>query len=331
MRLLSNITFLIGLLAAAAACGGKTPIQPDPPPPPAPQLGLSCPMPLIREATTPQGTDVHFDAPTPTGGRAPYNVQCDPGSSSIFAIGETAVRCTATDADMAQATCGFGVTVRVSQTIAKAKFMAFGDSITDGKVSLVPLISLAGPDTYPFKLEQMLLQRFPTQAITVSNQGVSGEKTIEGARRLPGVLDTEQPEVLLLLEGVNAVRELDTSRQASALQSMIRTAQQKGVDVIIATIMPISEQREEDKPGTNVKIIALNREIFDLADDFDLGPPVDLFALFQANPHLLGADGLHPTAEGQTRIAEAFRDEIVRRYDNGSTTSLRFSTMRPSR
>ena len=30
--------------------------------------------------------------------------------------------------------------------------------------------------------------------------------------------------------------------------------------------------------------------------------------------HLIGADGLHPTVEGQTRIAEAFRDEIVRRY-----------------
>ena len=41
------------------------------------------------------------------------------------------------------------------------------------------------------------------------------------------------------------------------------------------------------------------------------------------------ADGLHPTVEGQTRIAEAFRDEIVRRYGSDmSTTSFRFSTMR---
>jgi lysophospholipase L1-like esterase len=288
-------------------------------------------MPLVREATTPQGTDVDFDAPTPTGGRAPYNVQCDPGSNSIFAIGETTVTCTATDADMAQASCGFAVTVRVSQTIAKTKFVAFGDSITDGKVSLVPLISLAGPDTYPYKLEQMLLQRFPTQAITVSNEGKSGEKTTEGEDRLPGVLLREQPEVLLLLEGVNGVRELATSSQASALQHMIRDAQRRDVDVIIATVMPISEQREKDKPGTMEKIVALNEEILNLADGFNLGPVVDLFALFKTNPHLLGADGLHPTPEGQTRIAEAFRDEIVRRYDNSSTMSLRFSTMKPSR
>ena len=331
MRLLSNITFLIALLATAAACGGENPIQPQPPPPPPPQLALSCPARLEREATTPQGADVHFEAPTPTGGRQPYSVQCTPASSSIFAIGDTTVTCTATDADMAQASCGFGVTVRVSQTIAKTKFMAFGDSITEGKVRLVPLISLSKPETYPYKLEQMLLQRFPTQSISVSNQGFSGEKTTEGVRRLPGLLDGEQPEVLLLLEGVNGVRELATSSQATALQRMIRDAQQRGVDVIIATVMPISDQRAIDKPGTAEKILALNEEIRDLADDFDLGPVVDLFALFQANPHLLGADGLHPTAEGQTRIAEAFRDEILRRYDTKSTMSSRLSTMRLSR
>jgi lysophospholipase L1-like esterase len=330
MRLVSNITFLIAVLATAASCGGKNPIQPPPPPPPAPELGLSCPARIVREATAPEGTDVHFDAPTPTGGRPPYDVQCSPGSSSVFAVGDTTVTCTATDADMAQASCGFGVTVRVSQMLAKTKFVAFGDSITDGKVSLLPLIFLAEPDTYPYKLEQMLRQRFPTQVITVVNEGNSGEKTTEGEDRLPSVLETEQPDVLLLLEGVNAVRELATSIQATALQHMIREAQRRGVDVIIATVMPISDQREKDKPGTTTKILALNEEILELADDFGLGPVVDLFALFQANPHLLGVDGLHPTAEGQTRIAEAFRDEIVRRYDIKATMSSRLSTMRLS-
>jgi hypothetical protein len=37
---------------------------------------------------------------------------------------------------------------------------------------------------------------------------------------------------------------------------------------------------------------------------------------------------LHPTAEGQTHIAEAFNDEIVRRYDVRSTTALRAPAMR---
>jgi lysophospholipase L1-like esterase len=331
MRLLSNITFHLAVLATVASCGGQNPIQP-PPPPPGEQLQLACPAAMVREATTAQGTDVHFDAPAPSGGREPYSVQCEPGSSSMFAIGETAVRCTATDVNMTQASCGFRVTVRASQTIAKTKFMAFGDSITDGAVSLAPLVMLGPPDTYPFKLEQMLRERYPSQEILVVNEGHGGEDTREGARRLPQVLEAGKPEVLLLLEGINNLGA-STATQANALRTMIREAQSRQVDVIVATVMPVLPTWRLYQPGTTTqRIEALNAQIFGLAAEFNLGPPVDLYALFDANPHLIGRDGLHPSLEGQTRIAETFRDEIVRRYgSDASSTSLHFSTMRRAR
>jgi acyl-CoA thioesterase I len=287
---------------------------------------------MIREATTPHGTDVHFDVPAPTGGREPRNVQCDPGSSSMFAIGETAVRCTATDADMARASCEFGVTVRVSRTIAKTRFVAFGDSITQGAVSLAPLIMLGPPDTYPLKLEQMLLEQYPSQPIVVVNEGIGGEDTRGGARRLPQVLAADKPEVLLLLEGINNLGA-STATQVNALRTMITEAQNRGVEVLIATVMPVLPRWRQYQPGTTLsKIEALNTQIFALAAQYNLGLPIDLFAMFDANPQLIGSDGLHPTIEGQTRIAEAFRDEIVRRYGSDiSTTSLRFSTVRRAR
>lgn len=313
-------------LAAVAGCGGKPPICCAPPPPP-PTLALSCPAPLTREASSPQGTDVHWDAPTPAGGREPYSVQCTPGSGSVFAIGETAVGCTVTDADMAQASCGFGVTVQVSQSLAKTKFTAFGDSITAGAISTAPLVMLDGPETYPFKLEQMLLERYPSQPVVVMNRGRGGETTLEGAVRLPGVLEADQPEVLLLLEGINNIG-LATNRQVSALRTMITAAQARGVDVIIATVMPMLPTSHVYKPTVPAQIDALNTQIFALSLQYGLGSPVDLFALFEANPHLIGKDGLHPTAEGQTRIAEAFRDEIVRRYDSRTTSLRTLSTRR---
>jgi lysophospholipase L1-like esterase len=326
MRFLSNITILIAALAAAAACGGKGPIQPPPPPPE--EIQIACPGAIAREATSPQGTDVHFDAPVPTGGTAPYNVQCEPGSSSIFPVGETIVRCTATSAMMAQASCSFAVTVRVSQTITKTRFTAFGDSITEGTISLAPVMMLDAPEAYPFKLEQMLLQRYPTQPIVVINRGQGGERTDRALDRLRAVLEEDKPQVMLLLEGINAINSLSTSAQTSALRDMITEAQRRGVDVIIATVMPILPTSHLYQPGnTTAKIQALNAQIFALAAQYKLGPPVDLFAIFNADQRLIGPDGLHPTAEGQTRIAEAFRDEIVRRYDAKSTTSLGFSTM----
>ena len=328
MRLLSNITFLCALLAAVSGCGGKGgPIQPDPQPA---EVRLACPAAIVREATSVDGTDVHFDAPVPTSGTAPFDVQCEPGSSSVFPIGETTVRCTARAADKGQASCSFPVTVRTSRMIAKTRFMAFGDSITEGAVSLAPLIMLDGPETYPFKLEQMLRERYFGQNIVVLNRGFAGDDTRDGARRLPQILQTDKPEVMLLLEGINNLGA-STSTQVTAIRTMILEAKTQGVDMIIATVMPVLPRWRLYTSSTMPKIQALNTEIFVLAAQYELGAPVDLFALFQARPELIGIDGLHPTLEGQTEIARAFRDEIVRRYDNSSTTSLRFFTMRNTR
>jgi lysophospholipase L1-like esterase len=313
------LVVLVWGLLPVAACGGKTPIEPPPPPP---KLDIICPELLTRDATSPAGTDVHFESPAPTGGQPPYSVECTPGSGSVFPVGESTVECKATDAAMQQATCAFGVRVRVAQTLRYTRFLAFGDSITEGKVSLQPVVWLELPDAYTHKLEQMLRERYPTQSFVVTPEGKGGERTDQGAIRLPGVLDAVRPEVMLLLEGVNAVRQLSTSRQVTALRSMISAAETRGVEVIIATVMPVSAEREADDPGTLAKITALNVGIRQLAGEFDFGL-VDLYAVFEANPALIGRDGLHPTAEGHTRIAEAFRDEIVRRYESRATMTSR--------
>jgi lysophospholipase L1-like esterase len=317
MRAFWNTVLFVAFLAAAACSSTPSPIQP---PPPNPALQMACPAQLVRDASSPQGTDVHFDAPVPTGGRPPYQVNCTPGSGNIFAIGETSVSCTATDADMAQASCGFTVSVRVRQTIAKTKFVAFGDSITAGAISLVPFITLAPADTYPAKLEEALRARYPSQEIVVLNRGFGGEQTNRGATRLPTVLDADHPQVVLILEGVNASWRLAVDVQAEAIRSMILASQQRGVDVILATVMAVTEEWEADNHvGAITRIKELNTRIKQMAVQYKLGPVVDLYAIFDANQQLLGPDGLHPTAEGQTRIAEAFRDEIVRRYDIPAT------------
>jgi lysophospholipase L1-like esterase len=339
MTFLSSITFrsrrpswaaaaCFGLLSLSG-CAGTNPIQP--PPPPA-DLALACPTSFVLEATSPQGTDAQFNTPSATGGRAPYAIECNPGSGGTFAIGQTPVACRVVDADMKQAACGFIVMVRVSNVLSRTLFLAFGDSITAGKISLSPMLSLAEPETYPFKLEQMLGHRYPTQDLVVLNRGLSGERTDEGARRLPGVLDADKPEVLLLLEGVNAVWLLSTSRQADSIRSMIMAARARGVDVLVATVMPVAATWEADHQGSMSRIRALNTRIVQIAADLNIGPVVDLFGLFEANMALIGVDGLHPTAEGQTRIAEAFRDEIIKRYHTtASTMGAPFSTMKVAR
>ncbi len=113
---------------------------------------------------------------------------------------------------------------------------------------------------------------------------------------------------------------------------MIVASQQRDVEVILATVMAVTPEWEANgHAGAIARIKELNVRIKQMAAEFKLGPVVDLYALFDANPQLLGADGLHPSAEGQTRISEAFAVEIVRRYDMPSAdegSSGEMSTLR---
>ena len=287
---------------------------------------------MVRDATSAQGTDVHFDAPVPTGGREPVSVQCEPGSSSIFPIGETSVRCTATDADMQQAACEFSVTVRTTRAIAKTRFVAFGDSITEGQVS--PSVSFTIVElleSYPYQLEQLLRSRYFAQDVMVINRGIGGETTARGLARLEGVLDAEQPDVLLLQEGTNGLLPSTVAGRAADLRSMVAAARERNIDVVLANLLPVGPPHTDSRPTKSAAVIDLNERLESIAAGFGIGPPLDLYSIFAANPDLIGMDGLHPTRDGYTRIAEAFRDEIVRRYDMTSPTSIGPATLRRTR
>ena len=241
----------------------------------------------------------------------------------MFPIGETTIACTATDADMAQVSCGFTVTVRVPQTLAKTRFVAVGDSITEGKVSLAPVISLTESETYPFQVEQALRSRYPASDITVLNEGFGGEDPRGGVVRLPGVLQAHQPEVVLLQEGTNGLTTARVSLWATHLRTMVMTARDRNVDMIIANILPVYPPHvnasRQTKPAA---VIELNRRIDSIAEEFKIAPVVDLYSEFIANRQLIGMDGLHPTREGYTRMAEMFAAEISRRYGVESQTLL---------
>jgi lysophospholipase L1-like esterase len=312
---------VISALVAASACGGTSPIQP---PPPSTAFQLSCPMPLVREATVPQGTGVHWDAPVPTGGRQPSTVQCDPGSGSTFEVGATTVRCSATDAEMRQASCTFGVTVRVSKRLTRTRFVAYGDSITQGQVRSIGFATVVEPlESYPYKLEQILRGRYPAQEVIVVNSGYGGEEPADGVARLPRVLDAERPEVLLIQEGVNGLTTARMPSHANHLRTMVSLARQRNIDVIIATLLPVGPPHTDSRPTKRAAVIQLNQRIEAIAAEFGIGPPLDLYSAFEANPGLLDFDGLHPTRAGYTRIAELFADEVIRRYDQQGQTSVR--------
>jgi hypothetical protein len=72
---------------------------------------ITCPAPLVVNATSPAGVVVSF-APTATDNCPGTTVNCVPASGSVLAIGDTTVTCTATDASGNPASCSFNVHVK---------------------------------------------------------------------------------------------------------------------------------------------------------------------------------------------------------------------------
>src|SRR4029079_16841902 len=131
--------------------------------------------------------------------------------------------------------CTFSVTVSSAPVLAATRFMAFGNSITEGKIA-----SGDKPDPYTELLQNMLAARYSGQTIVVVNEGCGGERVagvsdpppcIGGGAGVPGKRDQDNPQVVLLEEGVNDLTfggAAAIPAMTDALRTMIRTARGRG-------------------------------------------------------------------------------------------------------
>lgn len=306
---------LTGLLSSAA-CDSPTAPQPD-------ALQASCPVPAVVDTQALAGATVVYSLPTASGGVPPYVTSCFPGSGTLFPVGQTAVSCGVRDAQQKQASCTFNVTVRLLMVpmLDKTLFLAFGDSITEGKVSEsgLPIADLIPGESYPEKLQVLLRQTYPGQNIVVINRGSSGESIRGGSQRLPGVLDADRPQVLLLLEGINGLGGRSVSETADFLRAMVDTAKARGVDVMLVKLLPTFPPYNQD---AGALVPPLNLEIEKIAMEKQIGQPVDAYNLFISSPSLMGPDGLHPTRAGYSAMAQLVLQHIVSRYDSAASGGM---------
>jgi len=204
--------------------------------------------------------------------------------------------------------------------LSRTRFLAFGDSLTSGEVT-VPLGSKTGVPfpsvgtvvlpsaAYPTQLFYLLTNRYRQQAPTINvvNAGLGGEQAGQGAARFSSACAAAEPEVVLLLEGVNGLNE-GTDPIIRALTEMVEAAEGSGTRVFIATLVPTIEGRQRSQ--SVLRIQELNARIARLAAA-EGAVLVDLYtAMLPETQTLIGVDGLHPTEAGYKRMAELFFDAI---------------------
>jgi lysophospholipase L1-like esterase len=329
--------FLI-LTGGAAACSSS---------PPAPTVTdpggptISCPAPPAPvQAADGSGAIVNFGAPIAALGSAPLiGPTCNPSSGSRFAPGTTVVTCTVTDSKARSASCAFPVVVQLSPKLALTRFIAFGDSMTAGEVvsegfglNDLRTLQIDKALSYPTDLQRLLDVRYQGQVpgAFVENDGLSGETTTQGRVRLQTVVSqANQPQVLLLLEGVNDLSSTSGVTQAVLnLDAMVSFAKNRGLRVVVGTLPP---ENPIAPTGTGPSCVARNGgyafvtpfnnalKIMAAAENI---PVADVYQAFNGDvTTLIDCDGLHPTALGYQTIAQSFFDVITKTFEVAPATT----------
>jgi lysophospholipase L1-like esterase len=311
-------------LLAGVSCGG-----PNTPSPPVDPPSVACPASMSVSGVVGGSQAVSFALPTVSGGTQPVGITCTPGSGSTFSVGSTTVACTASDASSRTAQCTFTVTLSPALRLPVTKFMAFGDSVTEGQNGR--LTSRGGrvvdvPNSYPTQLESMLNTEYAAEPVTVVNRGYGGSSVDDLRQKLPGDLKSFRPGAVLLLGGYNdllaSCRPKDaatpqcataTTDVASGIRKMIVSSKEAAIKYIfVSTLTPSGPYLGVgmDRRIADSAIVTTNNKLINVvrSEGVMLVDPYPVFLGHEAE--YVDQDGLHLRPVGNQALAGTFFSSI---------------------
>lgn len=159
-----------------------------------------------------------------------------------------------------------------------AVILAYGDSLTFG------IGANSNTQSYPAVLQNIT-------GLTVINAGISGEVTAQGLKRLPMVLKTVKPKLVILCHGGNdLIRRLGKEQLKSNLNEMIKLIQQSGADVLLLGV-----------PTFNL-MLTVPELYSELAETHNLPIDMELLPTLERDPKMK-SDQIHPNAAGYSVMA----------------------------
>ncbi|MFZ5481258.1 MAG: arylesterase [Myxococcota bacterium] len=170
---------------------------------------------------------------------------------------------------------------------AGARVVFLGDSLTAA-------MGLPVDRGFPALLGEALAAK--GHPVEVVNAGVSGDTTAGGLRRLDWLL-SQEPDVLVVGLGANdMLRGLPPEEAKANLRAIVTRARAAGADVLLLGMRA--------DPSLGPAYVAQFDAIYpDLATELDVPLVPFLLEGVAGEATLNLADGVHPTADGQARIA----------------------------
>ncbi len=177
---------------------------------------------------------------------------------------------------------------------APAKVVFLGDSLTAG-------LGLAEEAAYPALVGQLLGER--GLAVQVVNAGVSGDTSAGGLARVDWLLSLRPAIVVVALGANDGLRGQPVASIEANLREIVRRAQAAGARVLLAGMKMPPNYGPEYTRDFEALYARLAREL-------DLPFVPFLLEGVAADPKLNQDDGIHPTAEGQRKIAALVADAL---------------------
>lgn len=177
------------------------------------------------------------------------------------------------------------------------KIVMFGDSITKGCTGM---------------FRESIQEEYREVELTVVNAGIDGETSANGLARLKNII-CQHPNVVVIGFGMNDWRKgVDGKSFENNLKIMIDTLMNKGVRVILMTIIPNYQGFWE---GTSPEIGEYNAIIYKISDEKKVRV-ADVNALWnrEINPIWMGlGDQIHPNRKGYELICKSLMRVVPRR------------------
>ena len=214
--------------------------------------------------------------------------------------------------------------------LGATRFLAFGDSITVGVTSSFDgafLFGAAPGVDYPSQLDGLLESAFTTQDFLVDNFGLGAEEVQHALAngRFAQAMAAKRPQGLLLLEGINDLNNgASVPAVVAGLQQMLDIAQLYNATVLLGTMFQTCESTDPNtgrfRHNSVDLIVPFNSVLKAMAAGRLNVYVVDIFAAFGNNCSsaggvgLLGGDGLHPSGNGYSVMAQTFGVAIRDRF-----------------
>ncbi len=170
--------------------------------------------------------------------------------------------------------------------------VAFGDSLTYGT-------GASTEASYPAILEKII-------GIKVMNEGVPGEETADGLKRIGSVIDKYHPRlVIVFLGGNDQLRKRPFEEIKANLKKIIQLIRNNGIDVLLIAA---------PRPSLNLSVPGLYAELGE-----EMNIPVDDTTLANLlSQQEMKSDYIHLNAAGYKALAESIAETIKKTGALGS-------------